>query len=137
MLLKESLGRNVIVAGHLVQQIFDMRIQQATALSVEQITLLMSLKLYSEHTARNIEQFWNELQTLLQPLLDQELIQKITKDGKEGCELTPKGEELLNQLWALQEKDEAEILTDFSEEEKKQLDSFLARIQQNCEKLMK
>lgn len=138
--IKATLGRNLNVASKMVQQVFDARTKQLTGLSNLQTILLMILKcdqfMTYAQASKDTVLFGDELQVFLQPLFDQGLIQKSGKDGIEGFELTYRGEEFLAKVWLLQEKDEAEILTGFSEDEKKQLDTFLARIQQNCEKLM-
>ena len=138
--IKASLGRNINVAAKMVQQVFDAQTKQLTGLSNLQVILLMILKcdvfMTYEQAGKDTATFGHDRQTLLQPLFDQGLINKIIKDGHDGIELTYKGEEFLAKTWLIHEKGEEEILADFSEEEKQQLDVFLTRIQNNCQKLI-
>ena len=58
------------------------------------------------------------------------------KEEYEEIEITKDGEELLAKLWPVHEKTENMVLEGFSEQEKRDLKSYLDKIQQNCKKIM-
>lgn len=138
--IKSSLGRNLNVAAKLIQNVFEEQTKNLTGYSNLQVILLMILKcdqfMTYQQVSKDTATFGSELDALLNPLFKNLLIQKIQKNNIDGIELTYKGDEFLAKIWLMHEKNEKEILADFSEVEIQQLDNFLQRIQENCQKII-
>ncbi len=90
-----------------------------------------------EQVGRETGLFGQELADLLQPLFDKKYIQhSSSKDENGAIKLTHEGERALAQLWGVVERAENRVLAGFSEIEKEQLNTFLARIQTNCNSII-
>jgi TrmH family RNA methyltransferase len=138
--IQATLGREVNVAGKLIQQALDNALQQVSAFNSTQIILLMILKcdqtMTLDQVSKDTATFGDELQALLQPLLDDGYIQSEVQTTPPTIQLTAKGEQLLGQLWTVFESTEDKILQGFSNQEKRQLVDYLKRIQSNCAHLI-
>ncbi len=135
--IRSIFGREVNVTGKMIMQTFDMQLKQASDLGAWQVVLLMMLKcdevMPMEQVGRETGLFGQELADLLQPLFDKKYIQhSSSKDENGAIKLTHEGERALAQLWGVVERAENRVLAGFSEIEKEQLNTFLARIQTNC-----
>ena len=78
---------------------------------------------------KDIGCYGDELDLVLEPLLSEGLVQN---NGEDHFYVTASGEEKLAKLWHCVECAENRVLSGFSDTEKKQLNNFLRRIQQNC-----
>ncbi len=131
--ITNTLGRQVNVAGQLIQQAFDQALKKVTDLSATQVILLMIMTVDQTMTAEQIQQDTGalEFEAFLAPLLSQGLIVK-----QDTYSITEKGKETIVKLWPLVEATEEQIVANFSEQEKQQLHEYLERIQTNCMKLI-
>ena len=84
-----------------------------------------------EQVGKDTATFGDDLDELLQPLLDDGIVQTESHTPP-AIRLTEKGEHLLGQLWGVVETAEEQILHGFSEPERRQLFDYLRRIQSNC-----
>ncbi len=131
--ITKTLGRQVNVAGQLIQQAFHTALQQVTDLSATQVILLMIMTVDQTMTSEQIAQdTGSELETLLAPLLSQNLITK----EQDTYYITERGKETIVKLWPIVEATEEKIVANFSDKEKQQLHDYLERIQNNCMKLI-
>lgn len=136
--IKSTLGRDVGVAHQLIRQTLDAEIKKLTSLTGDYVVLLMIMQccqLMSEvQITKDIGFAGNDFKNLLSPLLRDNII--YFDKGTNYYSITTKGEEIIGKIWPVIEKCEQSILQDFTSDEKNQLKSFLARIQNNCEMLM-
>lgn len=134
--IRSTLGRDVNVAGKLIQQALDARLRSVSAFNSAQVIFLMVLKcdqtMTIEQVGKDMAMFGDELRTLLDPLLTEGLIYE--ESGL--LRLTEKGELLLGQLWGIVESTEDELLQGFSTDERQQFRDFLRRLHRNCIRLM-
>ncbi len=131
-IIKKTLGRQVNVAGHLIQSAFDTALKKVTDLSATQVILLMIMTCDESMTRSQIEQdtgtFGDEYTALLEPLISRSYI----TESHEAYTITQTGKETLTKLWPIVEATEQHILEGFTDTEKEKLNEYLERIQQNC-----
>ncbi len=134
--IRSTLGRDVNVAGKLIQHALDARLRSVAAFTSAQVIFLMVLKCDQTMTVaqvgKDLAMFGGELQALLQPLLAEGLI----RADDETLRLTEKGELLLGQLWGIVESTEDELLQGFSADERQTFRDFLRRLHTNCIRMM-
>ncbi|MDQ2907061.1 MAG: hypothetical protein M3Y81_26415 [Chloroflexota bacterium] len=136
--IRSRLGREVNVASKLIRQAFDARLKQVSALNGTQVVLLMVLKcdevMTMDQVSKDMTTFGPELDALLAPLFEHGYIQHATPG--DSILLTGAGEQAIAQLWSVVERAENDILSDFTADEKTQLDTFLKRIQANATRIV-
>ena len=129
--IKSTLGRELNVAGMLVQRALDAALNKISDLSSRHVVFMMVLKcdrqMSLEEMCRQFGILDNEADAFLDILLKKNLITK-----KENLGLTPEGEEVLGKLWFTVEAAEQKILKGFSEEEVRIIKKQLKNIQENC-----
>ncbi|MBS4537288.1 hypothetical protein GOQ27_02380 [Clostridium sp. D2Q-11] len=132
-----SLGREVNVTSQLIRKAFNIKLNDICDYTGDHIIFLMVLKRESQMNEEQIKKqfgyYGDDLKAFIKPLYENNLIKK----EYEEIEITKDGEELLAKLWPVHEKTENLILEGFTEKEKKELKSYLDKIQQNCIKIMK
>ncbi|TDX45177.1 TrmH family RNA methyltransferase [Orenia marismortui] len=132
-----SLGRKVSVTSKLIRRAFDIKLKEISEFSGDQIIFLMVLKRKSQMNEEQIGEqfgyFGDRLEKFISPLYENKLIKK----EYEEIEITNAGEDLLAKLWPIHEKTENILLEGLTAEERKNLKSYLEKIQQNCIKIMK
>lgn len=134
--IRSTLGRNVNVAGQLIQLALDVRLAQVTDLNSTQVILMMVLQCDQVMTlaqvSRDTAVFDTELENLLAPLHAKGYIQAVESEAEDAIRLTEAGAAQLGQLWGVIEATEHEILAGFTPPEKQQFSDFLRRVQDNC-----
>ncbi len=134
--IKSTLGRELNVAGMLVQQALDAELRKVTDLTSRHVVFLMVLKCDQEMSVDDMCKQFGVLQTevheFLDPLLKDTLV---THDEK--LALTNKGEEVLAKLWFTIEATEGKILAEFTPEGAATLMKQLHQVQQRCIEIMK
>jgi TrmH family RNA methyltransferase len=133
--IKSTLGRELNVAGMLVQQALDAELRQVTDLTSQQVIFLMVLKCDREMSIDDMCKQFGVLQTqadeFLKPLLESALVAR-----EEKLTLTSKGEHVLAKLWFTIEATEKKILSAFTPEEANALMKQLHLVQQRCVEIM-
>ena len=128
-----NMGREVNVAGKLMQMAFDKKVSLVTQLSGMQVILLMIMHcdetMTYDQIGRDVGLFGNELQQFIAPLLAKKLIQKNEADS---CAITEQGKQFLAEIWPVVEQTDQQIFKNFSTQEKQQFGDFLQRIQHTC-----
>ena len=108
--IKSTLGRELNVAGMLVQKALDAELQKVSDLSSQQVIFMMVLKCDQEMTVADMCRQFGVLDTETHEFLD-----TLTKNGivdqGEKLRLTVKGEEVLGKLWFTVESTERKILS--------------------------
>ncbi len=136
-LIFENLGRNINVAGKLIQMVFDKKIRKLTNLSGMQVILLMIMKcdevMTLEQIARDTATISQELDGFLEPLYAQKLI----SNQSDGVMLTELGQKFLADIWPVTEQLEDSMLQDFTQDERKQFAAMLNKLTQRCETMLK
>jgi len=136
-MLKEKIftqfGREINVAGKLVQIAFDKKILRITDLSGQQVILLMIMHC-DEHMSldqigRDVGLYADDLQKFLVPLIEKKLI---IGDAHKNFIITDVGKQFLAEVWPIVEQTDQAIFKDFTAHEKEQLLKFLHRIQNSC-----
>lgn len=133
--IKSTLGRELNVAGMLVQKALDAELGKVSELSSQQVVFLMVLKCDQEMSVEDMCRQFGILDKEAHDFLD--LLNKsglIAKDKK--LRLTAKGEEVLAKLWFTIENAESKILSGLSENEVEILKRQLHQIQENCIQMM-
>jgi TrmH family RNA methyltransferase len=134
--IRSNFGREVNVTGQMIMQAFDHALHNVTELNALQVVLLLMLAVDRQmslaQAGRDTATFGAELEELLQPLFDKHYIVPAQSGKQEALQITPEGERAIAQLWSVVEQSENEVLAGFSEQEKRQLISYLKRIQANC-----
>ncbi len=129
--IKSTLGRELNVAGMLVQKALDAELKKVSDLTSRQVVFMMVLRcdrqMSVEEMCRQFGLLDNEADNFLDILFKKNLIIK-----KENLLLTQEGEEVLGKLWFTVEAAEKKILNGFSEEEIKLFKKQLKNIQENC-----
>jgi TrmH family RNA methyltransferase len=133
--IKATLGRELNVAGMLVQEALDFELKKITDLNSQQVIFMMVLKCDREMSLENMcRQFGilsSEEKAFLSPLLKKGYIIQ-----HENLHMTDKGEEILSKLWFTIENTEKQILSGFSKSEVESLKNNLYLVQQNCIKMI-
>lgn len=133
--IKSTLGRELNVAGMLVQQALDAALRKVSNLSSQQVIFMMVLKcdgeMAVEQMGRQFGILESETQAFLAPLVEAALITR-----QERLTLTPKGEEVLAKLWFTVESTEKSILSAFSPQEASTLRRQLRLVQSRCVQLI-
>ncbi len=134
--IRATFGREVNVTSKMIMMAFDAQLKKVSELNGLQVLLLMILKcdqiMTMEQVGKDLAMFGQELAALLEPLLRKAYIQYAQPNDEHAIQLTDEGERALAQLWNVVERAENQVLSGFSEHEKKQLTDFLQRIQANC-----
>ena len=139
--IRTTLGREVNVTGKVIQMALDKELAKVTPLSSMQVILLMILKcdetMTLEQVGRDTATFGEECKQLLQPLFEQGYIIYDKDVSSPTIRLTGSGEQLLGQLWGKLEAIEDKMLQGFTGQEKRELNTYLKRIQANCEEIIR
>ncbi|MFD5734279.1 TrmH family RNA methyltransferase [Streptomyces sioyaensis] len=135
--IRDTLGRNLTAASHLVQQALDAHLRQVGDLDSAQVILLMVLA--CERSAplrqlhRDIGVGAEDFQALLGPLRERGYL----TDQEDNVMITRDGEQAVAALWAVQERVEEGLYAGFSATERAQLADLLHRVQNNAAHLAK
>jgi RNA methyltransferase, TrmH family len=133
--IRSTLGRELNVAGVLVQKAMDAELKKVSALSSRQEVFMMVLKCDRRTQVHDMcRQFGvleSEAAEFLRPLIESELV-----DASGELRLTGKEEEVLAKLWPTVERTEARILADLTVEEAEVLTGQLRRIQETCVRIV-
>jgi RNA methyltransferase, TrmH family len=131
--IKSTLGREVNVAGMLIQQALDEKLKKTSDFSSKQIVFMMVLKCDAIMKVADIQKQFGipnvMLSCFLEPLTEKNLI---VSDGQNNLSITEKGIETIGKLWAIIENTENQILKGFSEQEKAIFNEMLQRVKTNC-----
>lgn len=134
--IRANFGREVNVTAKLILLACDDQIKKVSDLNGLQVLLMMILKcdqiMTIEQVGKDLGTFGQELEALLQPLFRKAYIQHVQPHDRHAIQLTDEGERALAQLCNVVERAENQVLSGFSESEKKQFTDFLQRIQANC-----
>lgn len=130
--IRNTLGRDLGVAGELIRRALDARLREVGDLDSTQVVLLMVLAC-ERATAlaqlrKDVGVDEQELVTSLAPMAQRGYL---TIDGGQAM-ITAHGEQAIAALWTVQERVEEELYAGFSEQERHQLRSLLRRIQDNA-----
>ncbi len=129
--IKTTLGRELNVAGMLVQKALDAELQKISDLNSQQVIFMMVLKCDREMSMEDMcKQFGvleKETNEFLGLLIENKLVHQ-----SDRLRLTAKGEEVLAKLWFTVESTERKILSGFSENEIIDLKKKLHQIRENC-----
>jgi TrmH family RNA methyltransferase len=133
--IKSTLGRELNVAGMLVQEALDAELRKVSELSSRQVIFMMVLKCDGKMSLEDMcKQFGileKDIEEFLNPMLTSALIEI---NGE--LELTSKGKETLAKLWFTVENVEEKILSGLTSEEANIFLGQLHRIQEKCVKIM-
>lgn len=133
--IRDTLGRNLTVAAHLVRQAFDAHLSQVGDLRSTQAVLLMVLACERSTPLNQLRRDLGidsaELQVSLTPLRDRGYV-TATQDE---ATITGAGEQAIAALWAVQERVEDNLYAGFTPTERDQLRELLHRIQDNAIRL--
>jgi TrmH family RNA methyltransferase len=133
--IKSTLGRELNVAGMLVQKTLDAELQKVSALSSQQVIFMMVLKCDREMSVEDVCRQFGNLDTETAEFLDSLTKSDLIIQG-EKLRLSSKGEVVLAKLWFTVESTESKILSGFSKDEVKVLKKQLHQIQENCIQVM-
>lgn len=138
--IRGTIGRNINVAGKLVQLALDVRLRSVSLLNGTQAILLMVLecdeRMTLEQVGKDTGTFGAELEQMLKPLLDEGFVRFDDPDRRNSLMLTDKGEQFIGQTWSVVEAAEAEVLAGFTQEERGRLTDYLQRILDNCQRII-
>jgi RNA methyltransferase, TrmH family len=130
--IKATLGRELNVAGFMVQQALDAELSRVSSLSSRQVIFMMVLKcdliMHQEDLCRQFGVLERDVDAFMAPLLNSCLVR--LEDGE--MQLTGKGEETLAKLWPTVENTEAKILSTLTTTEIRLLFHQLQGIQERC-----
>ncbi|MFG2528690.1 TrmH family RNA methyltransferase [Streptomyces sp. NPDC048516] len=133
--IRDTLGRNLTAAAHLVRQAFDVHLRQLGDLDSSQAVLLMVLACERstplEQLRRDVGVGSEELQALLAPLCDRGHVTQ----GHDHASIMGEGERAIAALWAVQERVEDGLYAGFTPAERDQLRELLHRVQNNAARL--
>jgi RNA methyltransferase, TrmH family len=134
--IKSTLGRELNVAGVMVQQALDVELRKVSNLTSQQVIFMMVLKCDGKMSLEEMCKQFGLLETeageFLKPLLENYFI-----THEDELKITTKGEEVLAKLWFTVEGAENKILTGFTPEEAKTLLRWLSQIQNRCQEILK
>jgi TrmH family RNA methyltransferase len=130
--IRNTLGRDLNVAGDLVRRAFDVRLREVGDLDSAQVVLLMVLACERTTTLAQLREDLGlgelELDAALAPMAQRGYL---SVDAGHAV-ITPHGEQAIAALWAVQERVEEELYAGFSEQDRRQLRSLLRRIHDNA-----
>jgi RNA methyltransferase, TrmH family len=133
--IRGTVGRELNLAGALVRQALDARLQQVGELDSAQVVLLMVLACERStpltQLRRDVGLDAEELAAALRPMVE---LGYLTVDAEQAT-ISSNGEQAIAALWAVQERVEDDLLTGFSTEEKDQLHALLRRVQDNAQRI--
>lgn len=131
--IKSTLGREINVAGMLIQQALDKQLKKVSRFSSRQIVFMMVLKCDITMKIVDIQKQFGipdaELEGFLEPLFMEKLIRPDTGDN---LLITEKGVETLGKLWGIVENTEGRLLDGFTDQEKADFFEMLKRLTSNC-----
>lgn len=129
--IKSTLGRELNVAGMLVQKALDAELRKVSELTSRQVIFMMVLKcdqrMPVEDMCRQFGILETEVDGFLCPLVDGALVVR-----DRDLHLTDKGAEVLAKLWFKIEATESQILSGLTLEERVVFMRQLATVQQRC-----
>lgn len=133
--IKSTLGRELNVAGMLVQRALDVALRQVSELSSQQVIWMMVLKcdgtMRVEDLCRQFGLLESEVPAFLAPLVRSGWVK-----AEGDLTLTVQGEEALAKLWFVVENTERRILAGFTDTQVQTLLAQLRQIQETCIHLM-
>ncbi|WP_102924912.1 TrmH family RNA methyltransferase [Streptomyces noursei] len=136
--IRDSLGRNLGAAAHLVRQVFDAELRRIGDLDSAQAVLLMVLACEErtplEQLRRDIGVGPTEVREAVAPLLDRGYV-AVAADDAADLTITAEGKQAIAALWAVQERTEEALYAGFSATERDQLQGLLRRVQDNALRL--
>lgn len=130
--IRNTLGRNLGVTSHLVRRAFDARLRAVGDLDSTQVVLLMVLA--CERTTalaqlrRDVGVDEHDLDAAMAPMAQRGYL---TIDADHAA-ITAHGEQAIAALWPVQERVEEELYAGFSDQERRELQSMLSRIQDSA-----
>ena len=133
--IKSTLGRELNVAGMLVQKALDAELRKVSDLSSQQVIFMMVLKCDQVMSVAGMCRQFGVLDTEVNEFLEPLTKSKLIIQG-EKLRLTAKGEEVLAKLWFTVESTESKILTGFSKDDAEVLKRQLHQIQENCTQMI-
>jgi TrmH family RNA methyltransferase len=135
--IKSTLGREINVAGMLIQQALDEKLKKVSDFSSKQIVFMMVLKCDAFMTVVDVQKQFGitdaELSCFMEPLTEKNLI---VTDEHNNLSITEKGIETIGKMWTVIENTESQILEGFSEQEKAIFNELLKRLKTNCIKII-
>ena len=133
--IKATLGRELNVAGTLVEQVLDMQLRKVSDLSSRQVIFMMVLKcdkkMLPEDMCKQFGLLEKDAEAFLKPMLNAGLV-----EVKEALAITSQGEEVLAKLWSIVESAEDRILAGFSTQEANNFKIQLQRVQEKCSQII-
>lgn len=133
--IRDTLGREINVAGQLVRQALDAHLRQVGDLNGTQVILLMVLACERttplEQLRRDTGSDPEELAALLGALQERGYLEV----DADAASVTAHGEQAIAALWTVQERVEEELLAGFSEQDRQQLRDLLRRVQDNATRI--
>lgn len=127
--IRGSFGRNLSCTSRWMRKLFDYKLKESTPLSAEAAIVLMILSCDEQGSIAEL----TEAGGIEDANLFSELVNSGYLSSGEGGNvlMTEMGRQLLAQIWSIHEAAENAALSGFSDEERKQFDQFLLRIQSN------
>ncbi|MFC9769733.1 TrmH family RNA methyltransferase, partial [Rhodococcus jostii] len=130
--IRNTLGRDLNLAGALVRRAFDSRLREVGDLRSTQVVLLMLLACERStalaQLSTDVGLGGQELDAALAPMVQRGYL-GVTDDH---AVITAHGEQAIAALWAVHERVEEDLYAGFSEQDRHQLRSLLHRIQDNA-----
>jgi RNA methyltransferase, TrmH family len=130
--IRNTLGRDLNLAGQLARKAFDARLREVGDLGSTQVVLLMVLACERATTlaqlCKDVGLGDQELDAALAPMTEHGYL---SVDAGQAT-ITAHGEQVIAALWTVQERVEEELYAGFSEQDQHQLRSLLRRIQDNA-----
>ncbi|GAA0590803.1 hypothetical protein GCM10010174_02300 [Kutzneria viridogrisea] len=134
--IRDTLGREINVAGALVRQALDTRLREVGDLDSSQVVLLMVLACERStplaQLRRDLGVDAGELAAALSPMAE---LGYLSSDEEQAV-ITGHGEQAIAALWAVQERVEEDLLAGFSAQEKDMLHALLRRVQDNAQRIV-
>lgn len=135
--IKSTLGREINVAGALIQEVLDAELKKVSNLSSRQLVFLMVLKCDAVMRLVDAQKQFGipdgEIESFFAPLHAGGFVRRETDDT---LVITVAGEETIAKLWTVIENAETMILADFSAEERRELLRLVQRLQRRCAALI-
>lgn len=135
--IRNTLGRDLNVAGDLVRRAFDARLREVGDLDSTQVVLLMVLACERStplaQLRKDVGLAQDELDAALAPVIERGYLTV----GAGEAVITAHGEQAIAALWAVQERVEEELFAGFSDQERHLVRSLLHRIQDNAAQLLR
>jgi RNA methyltransferase, TrmH family len=131
--IKSTLGREINVATSLIQEVLDKELKKVSDMSSSQLVFMMVLKCDTVMTIIDAQKQFGitdkEINTFFEPLISKGFI---STDSSQNLVITETGVETIGKLWTLIENAENKILSDFSENEKQELNRLIQKLKNKC-----